>query len=508
MRKSIIIVSVFIALAAMVYSGCRRDNALIDIAESEYPEAVGRIMLTKCATSGCHNTISKDACAGLDLSSWNKMMQGDRNGAVCIPYSHDYSTLFLFTNSFTDLGPVVPPTMPINGEPLSREDIIMLRDWIDAGAPNAAGFVKWSDNPNRQKYYVSNQGCDVICTIDAETGLQMRYIPVGAEATIESPHNVKVSPDGQYWYCCFSAGRYIEKHRTSDDMLVGRVRLGPSDSAAAGSWNTLSITPDSRYAMVVDWSPQGRVALVDVEHMQWRVTWQGSGLFTQPHGSFVQVRHDTTFFIATANAGNYIYRMDTMQFPYPLSVQYPDQFLIPIDGTSNASNNNLVNVHELVFSPDGSKYFVTCQKSNTVNVMDANTDQFITSIPVGVYAQELAISEDPSTPYLYVTCSEDTATYPGNRGSVYIINWQTNTVVGHVNSGYQPHGLLVDDDRHVVLIANRNAFPGGPAPHHATACAGTNGYITYIDMYTNQLMTGPKKRIEVAVDPYAASYRR
>jgi YVTN family beta-propeller protein len=165
-------------------------------------------------------------------------------------------------------------------------------------------------------------------------------------------------------------------------------------------------------------------------------------------------------------------------------------------------------VHELCFSPDGQKYFVTCQKSNTVNVMNANTDQFITSIPVGIYPQEFGISADPATPYLYVVCMEDTATYPGNRGSVYIINWQTNTVVGHVNSGYQPHGITIDDDRHLVLIANRNAFPGGPAPHHASACGGKNGYITYIDMFTNQLMTGPKRRLEVAADPYAAAYRR
>jgi DNA-binding beta-propeller fold protein YncE len=101
---------------------------------------------------------------------------------------------------------------------------------------------------------------------------------------------------------------------------------------------------------------------------------------------------------------------------------------------------------------------------------------------------------------------EDTATYPGQRGSVYVVNWQTNTLVGHVYSGYQPHGLVVDDDAGVVMIANRNVAAGGPAPHHATNCGGKNGYVTFIDMNTQQLVPG--RRIEVAVDPYACGYRR
>jgi hypothetical protein len=37
----------------------------------------------------------------------------------------------------------------------------------------------WSDNPNRKKYYVLNQGCDVVTVFDAETQLPMRYITVG-----------------------------------------------------------------------------------------------------------------------------------------------------------------------------------------------------------------------------------------------------------------------------------------------------------------------------------------
>jgi YVTN family beta-propeller protein len=488
---------VFVLIGSIsIWSGCRRDNALLDIIASEYPENIGKIMLTKCAVSGCHNTISKDAVAGLDLSSWTKMMEGDRNGAVVIPYAHGYSTLFMFTNTFSDLGPSTSPSMPLNQDPLTREEVTQLRDWINAGAPNREGFVKWSDNPNRNKFYVTNQGCDVVTSIDAVTHLPMRYIPVGAEASIESPHMIKISPDGQYWYVSFIAGQYLEKHRTSDDALVGRILLGPNAGAAIGSWNTFAISSDGRYAYVVDWNPNGRIARVDLENMVWLQTYQGQGYLIQPHGSFLTP--DDQVLYVTTTSGNFVYRID-ISIP-----QLPDKSEVVINGDGFVSNVSSEDGHDLIFSPDGTKYFITCQKSNTIRVMSTAADTLLATIPVGLYPQELAISE--TRPYLYVTCMEDTITYPGNRGLVAVINWQTNTLITTVNTGFQPHGVALDDDRGLVIISNRNVQPGGPAPHHSNACGGRNGYFTLIDMNTNTLISGSKN--ELAVDPYSCVYRR
>lgn len=502
MRKIIFILSSVIILGtAVTYSSCRRDIPVVDNASAKYPDAIGNIILTKCAVSGCHNHQSKDAAAGLDLTSWNTMMDGDRNGAVCIPYSAEYSTLFIFTNTFSDLGATAQPTMPNNADPLTREQVKTIRDWINAGAPNSDGFVKWSDNPNRQKYYITQQGCDAVCTIDAATKLQMRYIPVGASSSVESPHNIKISPDGQYWYCSFTAGTYLEKHRTSDDALVARILLGPTDSAAAGSWNTLSISPDNHFAYVVDWNANGRVARIDLQTNQWVQTYQGSSLFVNPHGSVITA--DGNFLYLTCLTGNFVYRVD-ISLPQLPSV---DQQVI--DGTSTPILNGLSeNGHDILFSPDGTKYFVTCEHTDKVRIMDATTDPntLIATIPVGNKPQEMAISSDPSTPYLYVTCMEDTGTYPGNRGSVAVINWMTGSLVTTVNTGYQPHGVTVDDDRKIVVVVNRNNSVSGPAPHHTTSCIGRNGDFSLIDMNTNTLI--PSSKTELIVDPYSAAYRR
>ena len=47
--------------------------------------AIGRIMIEKCATSGCHNDVSKVAAGGLSLSSWDKLFEGSRAGSSVVP---------------------------------------------------------------------------------------------------------------------------------------------------------------------------------------------------------------------------------------------------------------------------------------------------------------------------------------------------------------------------------------------------------------------------------------
>jgi hypothetical protein len=78
-------------------------------------------------------------------------------------------------------------------------------------------------------------------------------------------------------------------------------------------------------------------------------------------------------------------------------------------------------------------------------------------------------------------------------------------VVKKLNSGYQPHGLAVDDQQDLLLIANRNASIDGPAPHHTTECGGRNGYVTYANLSTLEMVTN--RKIEVSVDPYFISIR-
>ena len=285
MKYSILKLSLIAFLSALLLGTCKIDNPLLVKSGGNYPEEIGKIVLNKCAVSGCHNDISKDAASGLSLSSWSKLFDGTRNGAAVIPYNHKQSTMFLFCNTYEELGVAIKPTMPIDRPALSKEEIISIRNWIDFGAPDDKGFVKFSDNTNRPKYYVCNQGCDLITVFDAATDLPMRCFEVGqSKDRIESPHQVRVAPDGKHYYVIFLNGTFFQKFRTSDDTYVAQAFI------ESGSWNTFTITKDSKYAFTVDYNAndgpnpgQGRVKYIDLNTMQVLATYVGSNLFSYPH---------------------------------------------------------------------------------------------------------------------------------------------------------------------------------------------------------------------------------
>ena len=480
-------IHIFLLLCVIAFTACTSEKASPDY--NQFPEAIGKIIINKCATPGCHNAQSKDATGGLNLESWDKMFEGDRNGATIIPYRSDFSTLLFYTNTYNDLGISLVPMMPYNKAPLTKEEIITLKNWITQGAPDRNGFVKFSDNPNRKKFYVTNQGCDVVTVFDEETGLPMRYIDVGKIVNTEAPHMVKVSPDGQYWYVIFYAGSTIQKYRTSDDSFVGEIDIGNAN------WNTFAITSDSKKAFCVDWSASGKVYYLDLENLTILSHYQGSGLFIYPHG--VAVNSSTTTLYVTAQTGNFIYKIDISD---PLS---PNINQISLNGLPFSSASSL-DPHEIAISPDGLKYYVTCQKSNEVRVFNTSNDLLIATIHTDIYPQEMSFST--STNYLFVSCPEDTAAFPGKRGCISVIDYTNNLYFKNIFTGFQPHGLVVDDDKKQVLVANRNVNPKGAAPHHTTKCGGRDGYVTFIDMNTLNLV--PDKKIEVSVDPYSVAFRK
>src|SRR3972149_5235612 len=80
--------------ATVVLNSCKQDEPAVDLSASGFPNAVGKIILGKCATAGCHNTQSKDAAGGLDMTTWDKLFEGGGGEACVIPYRPDYSTSF------------------------------------------------------------------------------------------------------------------------------------------------------------------------------------------------------------------------------------------------------------------------------------------------------------------------------------------------------------------------------------------------------------------------------
>jgi DNA-binding beta-propeller fold protein YncE len=464
-------------ITGSLFTSCKHDEEEVEPGDGNFPEPIAEIMITRCATPGCHNTTSKDAASGLDLSSWDKMFEGNNNGAVTIPYRSGQSTLFYFVNSDSSLGITQLPTMPFNQPALTNAEVIAIRDWIDNGAPDKNGNIKFADDPNRHKFYISNQGCDVIGVHDGETAVVMRYVDVGISGAIESPHMIKMSPDGQYWYVIFLNSDVMQRFRVSDDTFVDEVNI------TQGSWNTFSITSDGKYAFAVDFSNTGRIAFVDLENMTLELIYSDPGFFTNPHGSYISPDDNTL--MVTQNIGNQIFKWDISD---PYQPDY-EALIVNPSGTSDP--------HEVIYHPNGAKYYVSCEAIDEVWVFNSVNDSLIATIPTGDFPQEFTLS--PKHELLFVS------NMIGN--SVTIIDTNDDTFVKTLTTGYEPHGLAVDDKKDLVYVANRNTpVSGGPPPHHVSECGGRNGYLTIIDINTLELVPGYKT--ELSVDPYSVMVRK
>lgn len=502
MRKYVLFILLSSLSALLLVTACKpkkNNGATPDY--GAFPDEVGKIMLNKCATAGCHNAASYKNCAGLLLDSWAHLFDGGGTGAVVVPYSPDYSPLLYFVNKDPARGVVALPTMPYDPSGgtsghLSTDEYNTLKNWIAAGAPDKDGNIAFSsDADTRQKVYLSQQGCDLVAVIDARTNVVMRYIHVGTNpGTIESPHCLRTSADGRYVYVSFLGGTVIQQIDTRTDKVVGAIPLG------TGSWNILYIAPGDTALATTDWTANGSIIFANTGSLTTQpwLTGSGSGSFVFPHGITSDAHFDTCF--VTAQYGNVVYKYAPKE-PYYARVS--------IDGkppvTTNSSDKSSPNPHEILMAPGYNKYFLTCEGTNEVRVMDAHTDAILAVIPVGRLPQEMALSR--SKPYLFVTCMEDDANpLTGRKGSVYVINYNTNEVVQVIYGDfYQPHGITVDDRTGQFIVASSNANPSGPAPHHATACGGRAGWYNVYNL--NTLLPVSSRRYQVTVMPYSADVR-
>lgn len=491
---------IFFLFTVFFFQSCTNDKIEL-IVETNFPDDVNEILTTKCAVSGCHNTTSAGNANGLDFSSWDKMFNGGKNGSSVIPYSTDYSYMLYFVNTYNDLGLVQEPAMPLGGAPLSRSEVSTLISWVANGAPDKNGKIKFSDNPNREKIYIPNQGCDQVAVLDAEKKVIMRYVKVGIDDnTIEVPHQIRVSHDRKFWYVVFVNGNYIQKFNAETDQLVSTITL-----ANTPGYNTLILSPDGTKAIACDWANTNFITYIDLVNNTMLNTDINGFTISKPHGT--HITQNNMLYVTSNTTGNRYYKIDLNSSGFDITNLYLE----------NPNIGSDLNPHDIYFTPDESKYLITCQTSNEVRIFQTTNDSLLAVINVGTFPQEVVTSS--SQPYAFVTCQEDGQFGTGKKGSVYVINYNTLTLATapiNVYPAYQPHGIGIDETRGLVYVAGRNVSIAGPPPHHTTACGGRNGNVVAIDMATMQLLqvklnddfaTEYTYKNELLSDPYFVAFR-
>lgn len=493
MRKNIRLLKAILILMTIGFAGCKHKpfepEKTAEVVDDNFPKEISAIFIAKCATAGCHNKASHQLSGGgFLLDSWEHLFEGGNHGAAIIPYSPENSSLLYFINSHSEFGAIPPDDMkmPLNRDPLSREEYLLIRDWIIKGAPDKNGNIPFATNPTtRQKIYLAHQGCDYVTVIDCEKHVAMRMIPVGKEITIETAQSLTISPDGNSAYISFWGSQYVDEINTNNDSIVSHIDIGyPNSTMLSFSPDGLHLLLTSRYAN----------ALIRINPGTRQKSATHTGGFVKPLG--IATNQASNLFYVTEQYGNMVYKI-------PMSGTITK---VSIDGNIPiATGTNTPGAYNIAMTPDYSKYFVTCEATNELRVMDAATDQLIKIIPVGKTPQEIAISKQQ--PYLFVTCLEDSTTNPLFKGSVYIINYNTLEIVKKINDRYyMPHALAVDDKYGMLYVFNRNIDANGPTPHHGSSvCQGRIGYYSIYDI--NALQPLNNRRYEVTIDPYSAEAR-
>ncbi len=483
MKKVVVFISAIVS--GVILSQCRKDK--VDRNYGNYPPEIEKILVVKC--SGCHGsdyatheTHHETPHGKLsDLSTWENLFTKEtEHGPPVIPYSSKFSPLFHRINTFAELGNISEPTMPLDKNPLSKEEVIKIKQWIDEGAPDIHGNIYGSSI--HDKVYVVNQGCDVITVLDAHTHMPIRMIEVGSiPDVVETPHFINFSPDGKYWYVVFINSPYLEKYDANTDKLVARCNLnGHVD------WNRIIITNDGKKGFCVAWTSNGKIISVDLEKMQ--VINAMYGLYF-PHGTALSKNNDTLYL--TAQTGNFFMKVDTA---------LTNVIQIPIDNSGIVNYSSSLDIHDVFVSPNGNKLYFTCQKSNEVREFDLNTNTTTQIIPVGNFPQAMSYSSTYNT--LYVSCPLDSSSST-TKGSIVAISLN-NYATQKIYVGSEPHGICVDEKNHVLYVPNRNMVGQGVPPHHSSVCTGKNGFLTVLNIPSLEIK---KSYIELSVDTYFAKVK-
>ncbi len=504
MKRALIQLSLTAALATGIASSCvHKANRPDPVANGNYPQEVANILVAKCAVSGCHNAASYANANNVLLDSWEHLFQGSNSGAIVVPYSPENSSLLFFVNTDSAQGVVATPTMPEKtssspATPLTKAEYQVLKNWIASGAPDKNGNIPFAANADsRQKIYITQQACDLMAVIDGQSHLVMRYLTLGTKPNqIETPHCTRMSNDGKYAYVSFLNGDYLQKIDTRTDQIASAANVG--SLRFNGSWNILYVAPADTSVVTSSFTADGIIAHIGTAGMNIIKSLGGGSSLVYPHGITSNKAFDTLF--VTAQYGNVVYKIILNTTPIKIkSLSLDSNPAVASTSTTTVSRNP----HEILMAPDFSRYFVTCQGSAEVRVMDAHTDTLIAAIPVGLSPVEMAMSS--TQPYIFVTCQEDVSTNAGMKGSVYAINYNTLQAQRIDGDFYQPHGITVDDRNGIIYVVSTNANPDGPAPHHPTGFSGRAGWYSLLDLHTFKAYDN--KRYQVLVSPYSAATR-
>ena len=461
---------------------------------SGYPERIDAIISTSCAVSGCH--VGPEAPENLDLSTWELMFQGSDFGAVAIPHTPDWSHLFQHLNTFADLGIQATPVMPPDAPPLSREEVLDIKNWIIEGAKDKNDQYRWTqaEQISTGKLFALCAGSDLIAVSDLSSNLIMQFVPVGQlDDFLEAPHYIQASPDQQYLYISLISGGFIEKYRADNYTLVDRVEVGPDPAL-------IQLNEDGTRAVISHWNNSPgtpKLTLLDTENMEIVDQVIGSGdLLSFGHG--LSVTQDFKTLYVVANEGNYYAKYELGERGF-LS---ENKIVIAPEQSPFPQPSAFYKPYHCFLSPDESQFFISCSEQDQIRVFDTKNDSLLAIIPTGKYPR--LMDYDPISQRLFVACrDEENFSRQGSmQGCVTVIDAANLSFIENIyRLGHRPHGVAVSSTNRKLYVSTENTGGIDPPHHPIEGSSGPPGKYNVVDLETLEVL--PDYETEIAVFPNA-----
>jgi len=221
----------------------------LDLEEAKtisYSKQIHPMLVEKCGD--CH--AGAKASSGLDVTSFNALMKGGKHGPALIVGKPDESSLVAYVRGLKK------PRMPMGDDPLTVDQVHLLREWIAAGAHNdtdtqklnAAGYVPLDAHPQDTR------------PVEDESGLTLQQIRAKHIARLPAPPRVpKVkapvfNPIDAFIAAQWAAHKMTVPTLCDDATFVRRVYLD-----VIGTIPTVA----EAQAFIADKTPAKRAKLID-----------------------------------------------------------------------------------------------------------------------------------------------------------------------------------------------------------------------------------------------------
>ena len=119
-----------VLISFFLLTACEESVAPLNVS---YQENIQEAIFSLSCLVGCHDSAKR---AGLELSSWETLMEGGDNGPVVVPGNAEESPLVWSVEGRDALGVPVSIMPPVGFPQLNRTEIRLIKDWIDQGAKN------------------------------------------------------------------------------------------------------------------------------------------------------------------------------------------------------------------------------------------------------------------------------------------------------------------------------------------------------------------------------------